>query len=240
MRWLLTTAVAALALVACAGSPGDPFEPTGDATTTSATVTSTSSTTPLLEPSSTIATTTSIQGPTTTASPALAVAQCPAPNPLPGDRAPWVVDLHSMVTEVATDTNHLGAALLEVSDFSPGWELREPIASPLGVLLADLDSMTVLSQSVFADEFGGAISSDGEWVWPEELVPVSPTHSLFEEFGRGPESFESGPLYQLFTYESQEEAVDFWNTSGSPCSFANHAVGQFNLLANSDLGSDGL
>jgi hypothetical protein len=146
---------------------------------------------------------------------------CPMPVPI-SDIAfeAWFADLHGAIGTLVEDTNSLGLVLLEIEDFSPGWENREPVSSTLAPLVADIDTIESMATIVLQDNFGATYSKVSGWRFPEALAHVPPGISHLEELSYFPTYYRSDVMPAFFEMRSQGTAIAYFNGGGvtsGPC-----------------------
>jgi hypothetical protein len=171
--------------------------------------------------------TTSASSSTTDAPPATSpvarvVHQC---SPPVADVGEGSAEIHQAISAVVELTNALGAALLEIDDFSPGWEEDELVASIVESLLIKLAEVERITADVLTTEYGATYDAEGvAWVFPESMWPLSPEYGSLEELAMAPELYRDDILPLMFSMTTQDEAVDHWNYGSSPCGHANGMV----------------
>ena len=123
------------------------------------------------------------------------------------------------------NSNTLGAALLNLESFDPGWENQEPVASIVESLLVDLDTVETVTAGVLVDEYGASYDEEAvSWVFPESMTPLSPAFGYLEELAMAPGLYRDDILPLMYSMRTVHEAVEHWNYGASPCGHANGMV----------------
>jgi len=221
LRSLIPFALAVLLLASCSDTADDSAGTTVAPKTTTTTPTMTApadAATTTMAPSTT-------HGATTSSIADIAMNECPPPSSVTSDDSELFVDLHRAVEAVVEDTNMLGAAVLEIEDFGPGWEKREPVASSVELLLANLAVVETVTAGVLVDEYGAIYDEEGlSWVFPESMWPLSPPFGYLEELAMAPSMYRDDILPMLYAKTTLGEAVQHWNYGASPCGQAHGMV----------------
>jgi hypothetical protein len=150
------------------------------------------------------------------------VHQC---SPPAADVGEGSAEIHQAISVVVERTNALGAALLEIDEFSSGWEEDEPVASIVESLLIKLAEVERITTDVLTTKYGATYDAEGvAWVFPESMWPLSPEYGSLEELAMAPELYRDDILPLMFSMTTLDEAVDHWNYGSSPCGHANGMV----------------
>ncbi|MBM3694873.1 MAG: hypothetical protein FJW79_02920 [Actinobacteria bacterium] len=220
----LALAIALLGLLAasCGADGGIPDQPdprsfteTSDVVSlgaegdTSGTAPAESTTSEATTPTSQDTTTTTPETTTTTVAPE----PCPLPQALPRDSrfGPDMMRLHRATTAFAEGARRLGSSVEAVGDFSRGWGAREPVASALYRMQADLYGLAFRLEQVYAAA-GATYSPERGWVFPDPAYPLA---TLAAPWGEIP-AFQAVTLTALFEARGPRAARAFFK-DGEVC-----------------------
>lgn len=217
--------VVVLLLASCSDTADDSVDTTLAPTTTTIATSATPATPAPAEAPATTTAPSTTHGATTSSMVDIVVSECSPPSAVRSGDSELFVDLHRAVEAVVQDTNALGAAVLGVEDFGSGWEKREPVASSVEPLLADLAVVEAVAASVLVDEYGARYDEEGlSWVFPESMWPLSPPFGYLEELAMAPSMYRDDILPMLYAKTTLGEAVQHWNYGASPCGQAHGMV----------------
>lgn len=159
--------------------------------------------------------------PSTTQPSEPAISDCPSPSPTTDDDSYEYVRLHVAVAELLASTNQLGHALLDVTDYTAGWERSEQVAQIVDTIHADLDSLDREAAAILSGTFGATFDPEGMWwQFPKSLWPVSPELASLEQVSLGVYEYRDTILPLLFTFSDRTEVIEHWNYGASPCGHA--------------------
>ncbi len=147
------------------------------------------------------------EGETTTTPPD---AICPVPHPLPRGVSfdEGLVRMHRATSAFAESAALLGGALEAAGDFSPGWGAREPVASAVYRMQADLYTLASLLERTYAAD-GATYSPESGWAFPDGY----PLAALAEPWSAIPE-FQAVTLTDFFEMASQADTLAFFAGGG--------------------------
>ncbi len=147
------------------------------------------------------------EGETTTT---LAAEPCPVPQTLPRgvSFSQGLVRLHRATTAFAESAAALRRALEATGDFSPGWGAREPVASALYRMQADLYTLASTMERTYAAD-GATYSEETGWAFPDGYALAT----LAEPWAAIPE-FQAVTLTGFFEMASATDALAFFAGGG--------------------------
>jgi hypothetical protein len=136
------------------------------------------------------------------------VEPCPRPQPLAGDVVfdEGLTRLHRAATAFAESAVALRSILQTAEDFAPGWGAREPVASAVYRLQADLYTLADLTETTFAQD-GATYSPDGGWAFPDGY-PLAALAAPWEQIP----AFQAVVLTDLFTADGRDAAAALFDT----------------------------